>query len=52
MNEIIKNIEAEQMKEMYETLYSHPLVQAITTWDFTDECWLNAPAGLLRHIGL
>lgn len=40
--------QAEQMKEMYETLYSHPLVQAITTWDFTDECWLNAPAGLLR----
>ena len=34
---------------MYTELFSHPQVEAITSWDFTDECWLNAPAGLLRR---
>ena len=34
---------------MYTALFSHPQVEAITSWDFTDECWLNAPAGLLRR---
>ena len=44
--------EARQEKEiveMYTTLFAHPAVQAITTWDFTDDCWLNAPAGLIRR---
>ena len=27
---------------------SHPLVEAITTWDFKDGAWLNAPSGFLR----
>ena len=25
-----------------------PLVEAITTWDFRDGAWLNAPSGFLR----
>lgn len=27
----------------------HPLVQAITTWDFKDGAWLKAPSGYLRE---
>jgi len=34
--------------EMYEILFSHPKVQAITTWSGGDDAWLHAPAGLLR----
>lgn len=41
--------QAREVSEMYTALFSHPLVEAITSWDFTDECWLNAPAGLLRR---
>ena len=37
-----------EITEMYTILFSHPLVEAITTWDFTDRCWLNAPSGFLR----
>lgn len=37
-----------QMKEMYETLFAHPLVEAIINWDFADGAWLNAPSGLIR----
>ncbi|MBQ2100540.1 MAG: hypothetical protein II477_05625 [Lachnospiraceae bacterium] len=33
---------------MYTILFEHPLVQAITTWDFTDDCWLHAPSGFLH----
>jgi endo-1,4-beta-xylanase len=33
----------------YKTLLAHPLVEAITWWDFSDGAWLNAPAGLLRR---
>jgi endo-1,4-beta-xylanase len=35
----------------YETLFAHPLVEAITWWDISDGGWLNAPAGLLRRDG-
>jgi endo-1,4-beta-xylanase len=35
----------------YETLFAHPLVEAITWWDIADGGWLNAPAGLLRRDG-
>lgn len=37
-----------EITEMYTILFEHPLVEAITTWDFTDDCWLHAPAGLIR----
>lgn len=37
-----------ELEEMFTTLFSHPLVEAITEWDFTDGAWLNAPSGLIR----
>lgn len=40
--------QAKEIETMYRELFNHPLVEAITSWDFTDECWLNAPAGFLR----
>ncbi|MCC6805289.1 MAG: endo-1,4-beta-xylanase, partial [Anaerolineae bacterium] len=43
--------EARQTEEVllhYKTLYSRPLVGALTWWDLSDGGWLNAPAGLLR----
>jgi GH35 family endo-1,4-beta-xylanase len=40
--------QAQEIVEMYETLFAHPLVEAITTWDATDGKWLGAPSGLLR----
>lgn len=41
--------QAEQVEEFYTVLFSHPAVEAITWWDFTDlNCWLGAPAGLVR----
>ena len=33
---------------MYRILFGHPLVQAITTWDFRDGAWLNAPSGFIH----
>jgi len=40
--------QAREMVEMYEILFSHPSVQAITNWSGSDNSWLHAPAGLLR----
>lgn len=44
--------EAYQVREVerfYTMLYSHPSVEAITWWDFSDAgAWKRAPAGLLR----
>lgn len=40
--------QAAEITEMYTILFEHPLVQAITTWDFTDDCWLHAPSGFLH----
>ncbi|MBW8040736.1 MAG: hypothetical protein FVQ85_12130 [Planctomycetes bacterium] len=37
------------MPEFYTVLFSHPAVEAITWWDFTDQgAWQRAPAGFLR----
>ena len=41
--------QAREMAEMYSVLFAHPLVEAITTWDFNDGCWLKAPSGLVRE---
>ena len=41
--------QAREAAEMYSILFAHPLVEAITTWDFTDGCWLHAPSGFLRE---
>ena len=44
--------EEEQVKSVekfYTLLFSHPAVEAITWWDFSDKhAWQNAPAGFLR----
>lgn len=40
--------QAKEWEEMYRILFDHPLVQAVTGWDFSDGCWLNAPSGIIR----
>lgn len=41
--------QARDVAEFYRILFSHPAVEAITWWDFTDQnAWQGAPAGLLR----
>ena len=45
-----ENIQAAYVEAVYRILFSHPAVQAITWWDFSDLCaWQGAPAGLLRE---
>ena len=43
--------QAREIKEMYTVLFEHPSIEAITTWDFNDGCWLKAPSGLVRIDG-
>jgi GH35 family endo-1,4-beta-xylanase len=43
--------QANEIEEMYRILFSHPLVEAITTWDFKDGAWLKAPSGFVREDG-
>ena len=38
-----------EWSEMYQILFEHPLVEAITGWDFADGAWLHAPSGLVRE---
>jgi len=41
--------QVKQVVEFYRVLFSHPAVEAITWWDFTDQnAWQRAPAGLVR----
>lgn len=40
--------QCKEIEEMYRTLFEHPLVEAITTWDFMDGAWLGAPSGFVR----
>jgi len=40
--------QAAELVEMYEILFAHPRVHAITNWSGSDDAWLHAPAGLLR----
>ena len=40
--------QAKEIEEMYRILFSHPLVEAITTWDYRDGAWLGAPSGFIR----
>ncbi|MBN2129511.1 MAG: endo-1,4-beta-xylanase [Sedimentisphaerales bacterium] len=41
--------QAQRVAEFYTVLFSHPAVEAITWWDFTDQnAWQRAPAGLVR----
>ena len=41
--------QAREITEMYSVLFAHPLVEAVTTWDFNDGCWLKAPSGFVRQ---
>jgi len=40
--------QAREIAEMYDILFAHPKVEAITTWSGGDNAWLHAPAGFLR----
>jgi len=41
--------QADYVEKLYRVLFSHPSVEAITWWDFSDyHAWQGAPAGLLR----
>ena len=42
--------QAREVERFYTMLYSHPAVEAITWWDFSDRAaWQRAPAGFLRR---
>ena len=42
-------MQADELEKMYRNLFeNHPLVTAITNWDFSDGMWLNAPSGFIR----
>ncbi len=43
--------QARDLLAMADTLFAHPLVEAFTNWEFTDEAWLGAPAGMIRKDG-
>lgn len=44
--------QADDLEQMYRNLFeNHPLVTAITNWDFGDGAWLNAPSGVIRKDG-
>ncbi len=43
--------QAREITEMLTVLFSHPQVEAFTTWDFADGGWLKAPSGLVRADG-
>lgn len=38
-----------EWEEMYRILFEHPLVEAITGWDFADGMWLKAPSGFIHQ---
>ena len=41
--------QAKEVARVYTMLFSHPAVEAITWWDFSDRnAWKRAPAGLIR----
>jgi len=41
--------QARDVRRLYTMLFSHPAVEAITWWDFSDfRAWQRAPAGFLR----
>jgi len=42
--------QAREVAEFYRVLFSHPAVEAVTWWDFSDlQAWLGAPSGLVRR---
>ena len=43
--------QAREMAEMFDILYAHPAVEAITIWDPCDGAWLGAPSGVMHADG-
>lgn len=43
--------QAREMAEIFDILYAHPAVEAITIWDPCDGAWLGAPSGVMRRDG-
>ena len=37
------------LEDLIRFVFDHPLVEAFTTWDFTDGAWLGAPSGVIRN---
>ena len=45
-----EQMQADAMEAQYRNLFeNHPLVTAISNWDFGDGAWLNAPSGVIRR---
>lgn len=45
-------MQADALEQQYRNLFeNHPLVTAITNWDYGDGAWLNAPSGFIRKDG-
>ncbi len=40
--------QAKEAAELYQILFEHPAIEAITYWELRDGGWLNAPSGLIR----
>ena len=40
--------QSRDLEDMLRFVFDHPLVEAFTTWDFTDGAWLGAPSGVVR----
>ena len=43
--------QAQNLMDMMDYLFSRPLVEGFTTWDFEDHQWLKAPSGLIHSDG-
>ena len=47
-----EEMQADALEQQYRNLFeNHPLVTAITNWDYGDGAWLNAPSGVIRKDG-
>ena len=45
-------MQADALEQQYRNLFeNHPLVTAISNWDYGDGAWLNAPSGVIRKDG-
>ena len=40
--------QAEDLEQISKSFENHPLVTAITNWDYGDGAWLNAPSGVIE----
>ncbi len=39
--------QSKEWENLYRILFEHPLIEAVTGWDFADGMWLNAPSGVI-----